>query len=49
MDDYDQDVEDFQIALKQAEKELKDAVEWHQKMLVQYAEAIIARDKAHKV
>lgn len=42
---YDEDVADCKKSLEAAEIEVKDAVAWHQKMLVRYAEAILLRDK----
>lgn len=46
--DWDADVQDCKNSFKNAEKELTDAQNWRDKMLVQYAESILLRQKRLK-
>ena len=46
--DYEDEVTDSKKAVLEAEKEVAEAVKWHQKMLVNYAKDIIRLDEYKK-
>ena len=46
--DYEEDVADSRKAVEQAEKELEEAVKWHHKMLINYADDIKRLDDYRK-
>ena len=46
--DYEEDIKDSLKAVRQAEADIKEAVDWHYKMLVDYAKNITRLDNYKK-